>query len=295
MRAVVVCLVVLGCGRLRFEPATGGDSAADATCWPAWRDGSVTLSAPREITELSSGFPQADPSPSYDGLTLYYVVAEGNSDLYYATRATTQDPWTGRGPISELDTTSTETKLTVTRDGLTGVYSSDRNGSMNNDLWATTRATAGAQWGAPTQVPVAGLETSRDDYDPHLTPDGSSLYYAPQQPSGGQAIVQTSRATTADPFAIVRTLTELSTPPYSDPTVSPDELVIVFVTGAQADLYMATRTDRLAMFGPVTPVPGVNDPVAHDADSELSPDGCTLYFSSDRTGTKDLYVADVLQ
>ena len=136
------------------------------------------------------------------------------------------------------------------------------------------------------------VATPLDDYDPHITPDGLDLYYAPNQGSG-QAIVFASRASTSDSFAVVRTMTELSTPPYSDPSVSPDELVIAFATGSPADLYMATRTDRTDQFQTPVRVPTVNS-TARETDSELTHDGCQLYFSSDRTGNREIYVADVI-
>src|SRR5262249_34986649 len=149
----------------------------DTTCWPAWRDGSVQLAPPRHISELSGTDPRGDPSPSYDDLTLYYVVSGAHPDLYYATPATPEGLWAPRGPITELDTTSSESKLTVTGDGLLGVFSSDRGPAGMSDLWVTTRGAPGDLWGAPSEMATAAIETPLDDFDSHITPDGLDLYF----------------------------------------------------------------------------------------------------------------------
>ena len=60
------------------------------------------------------------------------------------------------------------------------------------------------------------------------------------------------------------------------------------------ELWYATRPARDVPFSAPQPVPGVNDPAAYQGDPYLTPDGCTLYFSSDRAGGdggQDLWMA----
>ena len=61
---------------------------------------------------------------------------------------------------------------------------------------------------------------------------------------------------------------------------------------AAGNLWYAVRAQPDAAFGAPALVPGVNSD-CNDGDPHLSADGCRLYFSSDRAGTYDLYVATV--
>lgn len=77
--------------------------------------------------------------------------------------------------------------------------------------------------------------------------------------------------------------------------MSPDELLLVFTSlrpggPGLADIYHTTRTSSNKRFEPATLVPDVNSS-ATDGDAHLSPDGCRLYFASNRTGDFDLYLA----
>jgi hypothetical protein len=57
------------------------------------------------------------PMLSQDRCTIYWDAATaGTSDLYYATRATTTEPFGTPTPISELDTSAAETDPWVSPD-----------------------------------------------------------------------------------------------------------------------------------------------------------------------------------
>jgi Tol biopolymer transport system component len=297
VRGVVWLLAVAGCGRIAFDPL--GDPVSDganddgviaADCWAAWRAGTVTVGAPRLLDELSqAGIPAGDPSLSGDGLTLYFMRGTP-PNIYYATRPTRTSRWTEVGPLSMLNTTSSETKLTVTADNTGGVFSSDRSGGT--DLFLASRESG--EWVlAPSQANVAPLNSVSDEYDPDLTADGLHLYYAPD-PGSGQRIVVASRLDKTSAFTMERIVSELAIgTTYSDPSLSPDELVIAFAAMTNAMLFYATRTNKAIPFSAPVAIPSVHGPTGRETDSELSSDGCELYFSSTRSGAKDLYVSAV--
>jgi hypothetical protein len=69
-----------------------------------------------------------------------------------------------------------------------------------------------------------------------------------------------------------------------DPSITPDRLTIVFtstrLTGTE-DIFIGTRATTADSFS-VMPIVALNDPTADDHSPEISADGATLYFTSDR-------------
>ena len=302
-RCLGLVVVLAGCGRVNFDPlargdgdgdsGTTGDGAVATDCWPAWKAGTMQVGTPRLLTELGATVKRGDPSPTPDGLTLYYVEEVTDSELHVATRSQLGDPWTPRGLITELSSPNIDTKLTMTADGLTGVYASNRVTGADTDIWMVTRSTPTGTFNTPTTTLLTGVNTTNSEFDPHLTADGLHLYYAPDVGTG-QIIKLAVRDTTAVAFTPFRDLTELAMPDsYSDPTVSPDELVIAYAAQLNAKLYYAVRTDRTQPFGAPQLVPNVNGGTGRQTDVELTSDGCELYSSSTRSGTKEIYVSVV--
>ncbi|MNC99177.1 hypothetical protein D3C83_173710 [compost metagenome] len=62
---------------------------------------------------------------------------------------------------------------------------------------------------------------------------------------------------------------------------------------SNAMLFYATRTNKAIPFSAPVAIPSVHGTTGRETDAELSSDGCELYFSSTRSGTKDLYVATI--
>jgi hypothetical protein len=85
----------------------------------------------------------------------------------------------------------------------------------------------------------------------------------------------------------------------ADPAVSPDQRVIVFTTRAANNtqqLDVVTRVSANAPFG-VPAILSIDLPNVNDGDADLSADGCSVLFASDRpggAGNKDLWIADVM-
>lgn len=80
----------------------------------------------------------------------------------------------------------------------------------------------------------------------------------------------------------------------ADPMVSADDLVILF-TGAPdtttiAHLFYAARATPTEPFSGVQMIPDVSSTML-DGDPFAAADGCELFFSSDRTGNRELFMA----
>jgi hypothetical protein len=81
-----------------------------------------------------------------------------------------------------------------------------------------------------------------------------------------------------------------------DPSVTADRSTIVWSSGRDGglgsmDLWMATRTSPTSPFSEPVNLTVLNSP-QREYSPEISPDGSTLYFSSDRNSSDDLFVSE---
>jgi len=88
--------------------------------------------------------------------------------------------------------------------------------------------------------------------------------------------------------------TQISVPvtgPKYNPSMTSDQLDLYFVAmnGGSYDIYVATRTASDAPWGAARALTEICSTTVTDTDPEISPDGLTLYFSSLRTGTSQIY------
>src|SRR6516162_6889549 len=95
-------------------------------------------------------FPFEDPRTGL--ITLYFASCRDGSqgwDIY----ASTQEPdgsFDPAVPVPELNSPGDEKHFSVRPDGLMGILTSDRAGTLGNlDLWVTTRASRQAPWSPP--------------------------------------------------------------------------------------------------------------------------------------------------
>lgn len=140
-----------------------------------------------ELTTLNSTSTEQLPWISADERTIYFVSDRaGTRDIYTAARAQVSDAFAAPQPVTELNSTSDDAKLTLSADGLVAIFASDRSGGLGGlDLYRAARATAAEPFGAPTLI--AELSTAQGDYDPEFTRDGNWLYFASSR-AGSSAI-----------------------------------------------------------------------------------------------------------
>lgn len=230
-----------------------------------------------------------DPSPTLDGLTLYFSSNRtGNFEIFRATRTA---PYTSFGPatqVLELADPSTDAGPFARFDDLEIVfYSSRTGGSGSSDLWHATRASTAVPFGAPT--PITELNSSTAEGAGSLTGDGLTIFY--QRASD---IYTATRPNLNAPFGAPVPVPELNTTLVErEPHVSPDGLTIFFTSSrgggvGSNDTWMATRLSTSQPFGNVQNVTALND-VAADASPGFAVFWDELYFTSTRTGGPGSY------
>lgn len=296
-------LCATACGRFGFEetPSTATDAATDGVfegdCWALWRSGAPRFSRPAPITELALADKQGNPWLAYDAKSLYFDSGTGDTEVFRAIRGGRGMPFGPPDQLTALTSPNEETSLVISEDNTLAVLSSTRPGSMGFDLYQTQRASADAQFGALDATPLGNVTSANNEFDAFLTADGLRLYYA-QSSAPGQVLLATSRQTRADVFGIPAPLMGSGTfDVEADPDLSPDELVLAFsarlADGGPLQLVAAVRAETDQGFGTPFELTDLAGP-GHDGDPAFSPDGCELFWISDRGGDRDLYHANVM-
>jgi Tol biopolymer transport system component len=281
------------------DAANMDGSAVPRDCMAEWRAGTIAFGAPQLISELSttSGI-ERDPFVSQDELTIYYSssTASDGMDIYTASRAHIGDAFGSAAPFSIVNTQQDESKMSISTDGLTLIVCRTEQLGGDDDYMVTRSSTAQA-WTTPQ---TNDLDNVNDDYsplDPELGSDGRTLYFAPVVEGGDpQQLAVAKRDDTTSEYDIGSISGYSPSDNFSDadPWIDAAGDVLVFsrfdVDVVDVDImYMTTGSG--GRFGSASPVPGVNTVGNVDGDPWVSPDGCRMYFSSNRAGSYDLYFA----
>jgi len=266
---------------------------------------------PSNLGAIVNG-PSSDGSPSIsaDGLELFFDSdrsgGPGQFDLWVTVRATTEDHW---GPPvslgSAINSPTFDGQPNLSADGLSLFFASDRPGGDGGfDLWITTRVTKNDTWAKPVNLgPI--VNSASDEWSPSITGDGLSLFFCSTRPGGFGVwdIWMTTRASVSDPWGQPVNLGS----PVNSPTgeayagTSANGLSLFLSEYKQpfraggfggGDIWLTRRSNNSDPWGrPVNLGPTVNTG-AWDVSVDISADGLTLYFCSDRaggSGALDLY------
>jgi beta-lactamase regulating signal transducer with metallopeptidase domain len=274
-----------------------------------------TFSTPIKLgPAVNSSAADGDTSISTDGLELFFegrrTDGYGRGDIYVSTRATTGDPWgeaMNLGPI--VNGSDWDTAPDISADGLALFFSSTRaGGSGDFDLWVTTRATKDDPWEEPVNLGQT-VNSSAEDFAPSISGDSLSLYFNSNRPGGHglHDIWVTRRATKDEPWGTPVNLGSIvnSSRDEAMPDISADGLTLFFCDfmgapqrpggyGGQ-DIWVTTRASTTEPWGePVNLGPIVNSS-SFDFSPNISADGSTLYFTTDRGGVELFEVVDIWQ
>ena len=153
----------------------GSDRAAGTpTAFVSSWDG-ATFGAPAPAAGFAN---QEFQGPAFDDddLEMFFTTLTSPTQLMRATRTTTSSAWTIDGVVTELDDPAADDGWpTLSSDGLTMFFESDRNSDPGN-IYVATRPAIGSPFGTATAV--TELNTPANDGDPDLSPDGLTLMLA---------------------------------------------------------------------------------------------------------------------
>jgi len=303
MRWVVLLVMAGGCRQFfGLDPVATRDGGRDGiaidgprdsqggTCIERWKKG-PQFGPVGPVAGVNTMTNDRAPFVTTDGAQLYFVH---DNDFFVATNNNGQ----GFGSAVRDDMLSsgaTDARIYVSNDKLRAFFASQRPGGDGaTDLWRAARPSESDPW-LIDQMYLAALNGNGDQSDPFLSDDLLRMYYVAKV--NQHQIVFADRASTSLPFSAGTPVTELATASDDEqPTLTSNELVIVFTSkrSGNGDLYYATRESIQGPFDPPILVPQLNHPNRADESPYVTPDGCGLYFASDRAGSMDLYAVSLL-
>jgi hypothetical protein len=252
---------------------------------------------PYAAPTLVSGFDTRDVFSarlSADETSAVLALADGsNVELYAASRTTSADPFVIGDPLATVNTAADEYWPSLSADHRMMFFESGRNlvvpdgGTITNQqsrIWVATRTTAEGAFGAPT---VLGLfKVARPEGAPYLHPGGRALYFTSWARGGaGDADIFVADITEFGIITAFRNITSANGPGEENtPIVSDDERALFYSrygSGTGRDIWVVGRATTEVGFGLAQEVVELTSPY-DDFPSSISPDGCRLYFISNR-------------
>jgi len=255
---------------------------------------------------------------SADGLEMYLTSDRsggyGSWDIWVSTRETIDDDWAipeNLGPT--INTNQPDFLAYMSSDNLELYFTSyNRSGGYGiDDIWVSRRTTRNDPWGTPVNLGPE-VNSSSNDGTPSISPDGLELYFVRRSGGyGSDDIWVSKRATKNDPWGEAMNLGPVVNSSASEafPFLFFDGLVLFFSEErdvtlrpggfGNADMWFTIRASFNVPWGvPVNLGPIVNSP-SLDCNPRISPDGSTLYFTSERPGGfggmyGDIYEASVI-
>ncbi len=306
------------------------DVSGDFDLWMTTRR---SLSSPWErpvpLDAINTDGDEVFPALSADGLSLFFSDAFsipstrpgnlGSADLWVSMRESPGAPWQPPVHLGEVvNRPATDSGVTVSADGTTLIFVSDRRGGFGGlDLWMTSRedVTDPRGWQPPVNLGVP-VNSSAADSGPSLSRDGLSLFFSSKRPSYGRpsglnSIWVARRRTQAEPFgeplslgpafqefeamfdphvsADGRTLYFSSLGRLSNPVAFLDIWQVPVETLVEPSRYFSLRPGFAEATMIAAPFPvGARD--SRDRGPSFSGDGLSLFFCSDASGNMDLWV-----
>ncbi|MHC4536482.1 MAG: TolB family protein [Planctomycetota bacterium] len=264
---------------------------------------------------VNSSAADGDSSISSDGLSLFFMSDRsggyGERDIWFTTRETIESEWgvpMNLGPI--VNGSSEDMAPDISADGLTLYFASNRSGGRGGfDIWATTRPTKDDLWEEPVNL-GSNINSSFREFASTISADGLELYYTSNYPWGGigaDDLWVATRETTDKPWPIPVNLGSIVNTSHHEamPDFSADGLILFFSDHMGAPFRPSGQGGQdiwYAMRGSINDPwsePVNLGPIVNSSSFEFSPnissDGCTLYFTSDRGGAEPFEVVDIWQ
>jgi hypothetical protein len=189
------------------------------------------------------------PSVTADGLTMFLISngtgTVGGHDVFVATRPSTIAAFGAPQDVANVNSTSdVEYAVSVTGSGNDLYFQSARSGTSH--IWHAARS--GAGYGNPQMVSELADATNGEG-GVAVRADGLEIYFSSARAGtlGADDIWVARRASTSDPFGIIRNVTELNSPQLDIPTwVSADGCRILFASSrpggkGDRDIWFAER------------------------------------------------------
>ncbi len=231
-----------------------------------------------------------DATLSSDTLEIYFKKIDAtDANIYLMTRASTTSPWSTPAPVTTFNTSGSspandEESPRLSADDLTMYF------GRGGDIYKSTRANKTSPWSMPAPVTILNPTSPAANYEQWADVCDTGYVIVSRNGGGnGQDLVEgtiTAGATTV--------LTALNSPQADQGTLlMPDCKTLYFQSNRDGEfnIYMATRANATAAWGPAMKLPDFNTTTFSEEDPWLSPDGRTFVYVSNASGNKDVYIS----
>jgi hypothetical protein len=266
-------------GSMGETPADGADDAGGSDGRAVACSASQPFGAPMGVPGFETlGGPASCARLSPDELRVSVAIGITRTDLYTATRASRGASFGTLFPLDDLDSGNSDSCVTLTADGTTAYFESDRSSGFG--LWTSTRASTADSFPEPTALSKLNVY---GEGGPYLANDDRTLYFHSWRGAGDANLYSVER--TATGFGSITPI-NINTDYYDElaPVVTQDQLTLYFArstghqpTPGQLDIFMATRASADAPFDPPVRLDALSTSV-DEGPSWISPDNCRLYF-----------------
>lgn len=160
------------------EFSYSGDQTEDF--FISWKEDGQWSPAENLGPPINTNRNEGAPSLSADGRYLYFTACSrpggrGSCDIYVTERH--GDTWSEPVNLgSPVNTTSWESQPSISPDGRTLFFTSNRNSEMGMDIWYSMKLKNG-NWSAPMNLGKT-INTSGRDMSPFIHPDNKTLFFS---------------------------------------------------------------------------------------------------------------------
>ncbi len=175
---------------LFFASPRQPDGFGSSDIWASYRDDVHDDLAWQEPINLGAGINTTgfEGGPSFfendagGGAQLYFnhnpAPVNTGGDIYVSAQAV-DGSWGDAVPVTELNSAASEQRASISHDGRTIYFYSNRPGSSSDDIWVATRADVASPWTAPINL-GAPINTAADERHPFIYSHGGTewLYFA---------------------------------------------------------------------------------------------------------------------
>jgi hypothetical protein len=262
--------------------------------------------APLLIANVGSAHNEVRPTLTADESILLFTTDRDapdtfeGSDIFVARRDSRLSAFNDPSHLAGLSTPDAyDAEAMITGDGLVVFAAQGHwNAPTGVDVHVSTRETSVTDF--PETTSVANINSDIWDAAPfYCTVCGELWLFSNRRDGSGDHDLYRAAGSISSGFDAPTRVVELSTAEReTSPVLSADGLTVFFASrrsdgGAAGadDIWFATREAFNAQFGDPQPVDSLNSPF-DEHPGWLSPDGCRLYFDSNRSGNYELYVAE---
>jgi Tol biopolymer transport system component len=305
--------------RGRVIPVDGVGRRADLSVTPqrrvVWRPAEELSSVlPKNIADASL----ITPRMADGGTTLYFALRSGSGQADIYRSRLVHGNWQTGKPVAALNSAADDVGAIPSADGRTlFLYSNRAGGTGGFDIYVSEWRDE--EWTVPVNA-GRPVNSFADDYDPAISPDGRTLYFASnrvKQTSGSRyssdewsGTLRQRKSNTFDMYAATRNAIDVSWESVNAvdsinrtdsnegaPFVSSNGAFLYFasdrpVRGGERqnlDLFRSNITGA-TLTPPENLGPGINTR-DHETEPALSPEGFTLVFSAHRNGSERLLLS----